>query len=207
MLRPWFLAACCLVLSASFVNGADPNGDSEAVKSATESLRKLGGNVIAVAQNDPRLDVTLNLAGDGVTDEALDQVAKLPSVIWLNLAGTKITDAGLAKISGMKSLEKLHLEKTLIGDEGLAHLAGLENLTYLNIYSTQVTDSGLKHLHGLKKLKNLYIWQSKVTEQGAAELKKVLPELQIVGEVKLATIVEPKPEEKKPEEKKPEEKK
>jgi hypothetical protein len=202
MRRPRFLAACWLVLSATFVNGAEPNADSEAAKAAADALRKLGGNVIAVAQNDPRLDVTLNLAGDAVTDEALTHVAQLPSVIWLNLAGTKITDAGLAKIAGMKSLEKLHLEKTLIGDEGLAHLAGLENLTYLNIYSTQVTDAGLKHLHGLKKLKNLYIWQSKVTEQGAAELKKVLPELQIVGEVKLAAVEE----EKKPEEKKPEEK-
>ncbi|WP_437188169.1 hypothetical protein SH668x_001599 [Planctomicrobium sp. SH668] len=169
---------------------------SAEVTAATEAIRALGGNVIPLAVSDPRLDVTLNLASKPVTDEALTHVAKLPNVAWLNLAGTNITSEGLKSLSGLKTLEKLRLEKTEIGDEGLAHLAGLENLSTLNIYQTKVTDAGVKHLVGLKKLKHLYIWQTGVTDAGAAELKKEIPELTIIGEVKPP---QPAPEEPKPE--------
>ncbi len=91
-------------------------------------------------------------------------------------------------------LTKLHLEKTQIGDDGLAHLKELANLEYLNVYATQVTDAGLEHLTGLKHLKHLYVWQSGVTEEGIKKLNESLPELVIVGEIKMtepAAAVEP----------------
>ncbi|MGE0377859.1 MAG: hypothetical protein AB7Q45_20795, partial [Planctomycetaceae bacterium] len=68
---------------------------------AINAIKAVGGNVMPIAQNDDRLDVTLHLADQDVTDEQLALVAKLPKVAWLNLAGTKITDAGLAHLSGM----------------------------------------------------------------------------------------------------------
>jgi len=201
MRRLYIVAACFACLGSTWLTAAETTPAEPVSGPAVEAIRKLGGNILPIAQDDSRLDVSLNLASQDVTDTILPEVAKLPEVVWLNLAGTKITDAGLAALANMKSLEKLHLEKTAIGDAGLAHLAGLENLTYLNIYSTQVTDAGLKHLHNLKKLKHLYIWQSKVTEAGAEELQKAIPGLHVVGEVKLAAPVEPK-EDAKPEDKK-----
>lgn len=163
---------------------------------AVAAIRKAGGNVLKISQNDPRLDVILHLAGGEVTDEVLAHVARLEGVAWLNLAGTKITNDGLAQLAELKTLEKLHLERTGIGDAGLAHLRQLENLTYLNIYGTNVTDAGLQHLHGLKKLRRLYVWQTQVTEAGIAELKGAIPELTVIGAVTLQPVEPAKPEEK-----------
>ncbi len=179
---------------------AKPNAD------AVNALRALGGNVMEIAQNDPRLDVTLHLADQDVTDAHLDHVVQLggAGVVWLNLAGTKITDAGLAKLAGLKSLEKLHLEKTGITDAGLAHLAGLSKLTYLNLYGTKITDAGLNHLKGLKNLKRLYVWQTGVTQAGIQQIESQIPGLKVIAGLELKPV---KPPEQKKEETKPEEKK
>ena len=97
----------CLALGATGVLGEDaatpPNPE------AVAAIKALGGNVMAIAQNDPRLDVTLHLADKEVTDEALKSVGKLANVIWLNLARTKITDAGLASIKEMKKIGRAHV--------------------------------------------------------------------------------------------------
>lgn len=187
----------CLTLFAPGVRAEDtpapPNPE------AVAAIKALGGNVMAIAQNDPRLDVTLHLADKDVTDDALVSVAKLTNVLWLNLARTKITDGGLAAIKDMKTLERLHLEKTSIGDAGLEHLKGLENLTYLNLYATQVTDAGLVQLHGLKKLKRLFLFETKVTQEGIAALKTAMPELQVIAGIENKPAEPPKPaEEPKP---------
>jgi Leucine Rich repeat len=175
-------------------------------EAAAQAIKDAGGNVMAIAQNDPRLDVTLHLSDQDITDEHLAIVARLTPVVWLNLAGTKITDDGLAQIAGMKTLEKLHLEKTGIGDAGLDHLKGLENLVYLNLYGTKVTDAGLEHLTGLKKLRKLYVWQTGVTDEGIAKLKESLPELDVIAGLELKPA-EPPAEEPKEGEGAPEEKK
>ena len=146
---------------------------------ALGAIRGLGGNVMPLAQSDPRLDVTLHLADQAVKDEHLAWVAKLKPVVWLNLAGTKITDAGLEQLKGLTTLEKLHLERTAITDAGVVHLQGLTNLEYLNLYGTKVTDAGLKNLAGLKKLKKLFLWQTGTTPEGIAALKQALPETKI----------------------------
>ena len=177
---------------------------TEAEKQAIAQIKKIGGLVQEIAQNDSRLDVAFHLADAKITDAEVALVKPLTRTANLNLKGTQVTDAGLAAIADLKGLVRLHLETTKITDAGLEHLKGLENLEYLNLYGTAVTDAGLKHLHGLKKLKKLYLWQAPVTEEGAAALKQALPDVQINRGEQLAKPAEP---EKKPEEKKPEEKK
>jgi hypothetical protein len=177
---------------------------TEAEKQATAQIKKLGGLVLEIAQNDPRLDVAFHLADAKITDAELALVKPLSRTAHLNLRGTEVTDAGLAHVAELKGLVKLHLEKTKVTDAGLAQLKGLENLEYLNLYGTAVTDAGLKHLEGLKKLKKLYLWQTQASDAGVAALKAALPEIQITRGLELAKPPEP---EKKPEEKKPEEKK
>lgn len=202
---------CCastmfaLTLLGSTVTAQDKPMPTEAEKNAIAQIRKSGGQVIELAQNDPRLDVAFHLADGKIGDDHLAPLKDLPKLAQLNVRGKEITDAGLVHIKDSKGLIRLHLEKTKVTDAGLAHLKGLENLEYMNLYGTAVTDAGLKQLEGLKKLRRLYLWQAPVTDAGVAALKAAIPEIMIVRGVE-APKPEPKPEEKKPEEKKEEKK-
>lgn len=203
MMRRFGILSVVGVLLAGSVFAADKQPLTEAQSAAIAQIKKSGGQVMELAQNDSRLDVAFHLADGKITDENLVPLKNLSQLAQLNLRGREITNAGLVNLKDLKGLVKLHLEKTKITDEGLQNLTGLENLEYLNLYGTEVTDAGLKHLEGLKKLRKLYVWQTQVTDAGVAALKTAIPEIQIVRGIEPA-----KPsEEKKPEEKKPEEKK
>jgi Leucine-rich repeat (LRR) protein len=203
MIRRICLFAFLGTISLGLANAEEKPVRSDAEKGAIAEIKKSGGQVMELAQNDSRLDVAFHLADGKITDAELAPLEKLTQIAQLNLRGREITNAGLGHLKDLKSLVRLHLEKTKVTDDGLQNLKGLENLEYLNLYGTEVTDAGLKHLEGLKKLKKIYLWQTKVTDAGVAGLKAALPEIQIIRGVDL---VKPS-EEKKPEEPKPEEKK
>ena len=199
------LSVLCLIgmVSCGLASAVDKPAPTEAEKAAIAEIRKAGGQVIELAQNDSRLDVAFHLADGKITDDNLIPLKSLPQLAQLNLRGREITNVGLVHLKDLKGLIRLHLEKTKITDDGLVSLTGLENLEYLNLYGTEVTDAGLKHLEGLKKLRKLYLWQTKVSDAGVAALKAAIPELQIIRGVDLTKPVEvKKPEEPKPEEKK-----
>ena len=199
----------CGLLWSAFAGVAvaqDKPAPTDAEKAAMAEVRKLGGQVMELAQNDARLDVAYHLADGKIEDAALAPLKNLPKLAQLNVRGKDITDAGLVHLKDAKALVRLHLERTKITDAGLENLKGLENLEYLNLYGTAVTDAGLKHLEGLKKLKRIYLWQTPVTDAGVAALKAAVPEVQIIRGVEPPKPAETKPEEKKPEEKKEEKK-
>lgn len=178
-----------------------PAESSPAEQAAITKVRESGGQVLEIAQNDPRLDVAFHLADGEISDAALEPLKDMPNTTWLNLRGTAVTDAGLAHLAPLKSLEKLHLERTKITDAGLEHLKGLENLRYLNLYGTAVTDAGIDHLAGLKNLERLYVWETKVTEAGIEKIKQALPNIRVVpdpaAERRLAEIERKRVEELK----------
>ena len=215
-MRKILLSSMCFVFVCSSALGqaATPPVRGEAETKAIAKLRQLGGLVLELAQNDPRLEVSLQMA-EKFGDEHLALLKDLKNVVHLNLRGQPVTDAQLAQIKDMTTLTRLHLERTKVTDQGLVHLKGLVNLEYLNLYGTEVTDAGLEQLEGLKKLTHLYLWQTKVTDAGADKLKKALPQVDINRGYELAKPVEEKkPEAKdekktdaKPDEKKPEDKK
>jgi Leucine-rich repeat (LRR) protein len=192
------MAAICVSMAAA----QEKPAPTEAEKNAMTEVRKSGGQVMELAQNDARLDVAFHLADGKITDEQLAPLKNLPQLAQLNLRGREITNAGLVYLKDLKGLVRLHLEKTKITDEGLENLKGLENLEYLNLYGTAVTDAGLKHLEGLKKLRKIYLWQTPVTDAGVAALKAAIPEVQIIRGVEPAKPAEEKKPEEKPEEKK-----
>lgn len=195
----------CLMMSGIFVSigfSQEKPAPTDAEKAAMAEIRKSGGQVMELAQNDARLDVAYHLADGKIEDAQLASLKNLPKLAQLNVRGKDITDAGLVHIKDSKGLIRLHLERTKVTDAGLEHLKGLENLEYLNLYGTAVTDAGLKHLEGLKKLKRLYLWETKVTDAGVAAIKAAVPGLQVIRGVEPAKPAEAKPEEKKPEEKK-----
>ena len=194
----------CLVMSgvlASIAFSQEKAPPTDAEKAAMAEIRKAGGQVMELAQNDARLDVAFHLADGKIEDAQLAPLKNLPKLAQLNVRGKEITDAGLVHIKDSKGLVRLHLERTKVTDAGLEQLKGLESLEYLNLYGTAVTDAGLKPLEALKKLKRLYLWETKVTDAGVAALKAALPELQIVRGVEPAKPAVAKPEEKKEEKK------
>jgi YHS domain-containing protein len=167
------VSALCLVVLASGLSFAQDDlpkvGAADAA--SLEKLNQAGAVAMALASNTNLVSVNFSMAGPKVADAQLELLKPVTEqTFWLNLAGTGVTDAGLAQIAGLKNLQRLHLEKTAITDAGLAHLKGLAELRYLNLYGTKVTDKGLESLRGLKKLRNLYVWQTAVTEEGAKAL-------------------------------------
>lgn len=159
---------------------------TQAELDAIAAVKKAGGSVLQVAQNDNRLDIAFHLADGKIGDEQVATVKPLGNIIYsLNLRGTEVTDKGLEQLKDLKSLVRLHLERTKITDAGLANLAALENLEYLNLYGVEVTDAGVQSLAGLKKLKRLYVWQTKVTEEGQAKFKAANTTAQLVPDIAL----------------------
>jgi len=162
----------------------DKSQRSDPELKAMAKIQQLGGLAMEIAQNDNRLDVSYQQV-ENFSDDSLRLLKDLKGVAQLNLRGLNVTDAGLAHIRELTSLNRLHLELTKISDKGLENIEGLVNLEYLNLYGTAITDAGLTHLGGLKKLKNLYLWQTKVTDAGVAQLKKALPQVEIVRGLEL----------------------
>ena len=81
-----------------------------AEKAAVAAIKKFGGSVLEVAQNDGRLDVAYHLADGKIGDKQLEPLKAIKHIHSLNLRGTEVTDAGLASIAGLGGLERLHLE-------------------------------------------------------------------------------------------------
>src|SRR5579875_2575396 len=166
-----------------------PIVQSEAGKKALARIRQLGGLVLELAQNDPRLEVSYLQTEGQITDEHLALLKDLKGLVHLELRGQPVTDAQLAYLKPLTELTHLHLENTKITDKGLENLKGLVHLEYLNLYGTAVSDAGLVNLEGMKKLKRLYLWQTRVTEAGAAKHKKAIPGV----DINLGNKEEPQP--------------
>jgi hypothetical protein len=160
---------------------------------AVHSIKKLGGLVLGVAQDNAELEVDLHLGAREKADEALAHVARLQDVVSLHLGATRVTDAGLVHLKNLRELRRLHLEQTAVSDMGLMNLRGLDKLEYLNLYGTKISDKSVEHMKGLKGLKHLYLWQTKVTDQGVKQLQEALPLLQIERGADLTKIAQPLP--------------
>ena len=50
----------------------------------------------------------------------------------------------------------------------------------LLLQGTKVTDAGLGHLKGLTNLRTLYLFLTQITDAGIADLKKSLPNCEII---------------------------
>jgi hypothetical protein len=122
----------------------------------------------------------LELDHTQVSDAGLAELSGLTNVDKLFLGNTSITDDGLVHLTGLTKLNTLFLSSTKLTDASLVHLAGLTELEWMDLEGTQVTDAGLIQLTGLPKLKWIDLRNTRVTDHGASELKKALPNLDIV---------------------------
>lgn len=169
--------AVVALFAISSANAQDPS-DAAAV----EAVRKTGGQVLEIAQNDPRLDVAFHLSNVELTPEILKTLEGIKGrLAYLNLRGTNLNDEMSQHLKPLTELTRLHLEKTAITDAALANLADMKKLEYLNLYGTNITDAGVASLGQLSALKKLFVWETKVTLEGVRKLREQLPELQIIG--------------------------
>ena len=135
------------------------------------------------------------LAGSGITDERLAELAMLPDLETIVLQKTAVTDAGLRHLAGLSKLENLAIRPAPgVTDEGLSHLGRLPNLRSLeltgapgvtdvarlggtmagleslHVIGSGMTDDGLAGLKEMKRLKHLQIQGAKVTDAGLANV-------------------------------------
>jgi hypothetical protein len=170
------------VAVAALLAGAPAGAQDANDAAAVEAVRRTGGQVLEIAQNDPRLDVAFHLSNVELTPEVLKTLEGIKGrLAHLNLRGTNLNDELSQYLKPLTELTRLHLEKTAITDAALANLAGMKKLEYLNLYETKITDAGLGALGELPALKKLFVWQTQVTLDGVHKLKAKLPELEIIG--------------------------
>lgn len=133
---------------------------------------------------------SLHLAGTGVTDKGLKQLAELNNLATLDLQDTKVTDAGLKQLASLKKLTSLGLSEAQLSDANLRVLREIgllhclsqasagrgprpksaEEVVSLALCRGPVTDSGLRELEGLKNLAWLDLRATHVTDAGLKEL-------------------------------------
>lgn len=146
-----------------------------------EAARKTGLLIMPLSKEQNQLEASAVNAKTFSDADAAVLPALSEQLVWLKLSNTTVGDGTLAQLAKLKNLHKLHLEQTKITDAGLKNLKGLQNLEYLNLYGTAITDAGLVELAGMKNLRTVYLWQTKVTPEGIAQLKKAMPQLEVVG--------------------------
>ncbi len=150
-------------------------------KTVSELSADFPGGLTFESQESSNLTFTGVSLRKNLTDE---NFAKLGPVIHklvsADLSATGITDRSVALLAPAENLKMIRLNETAITDASIDTLVKLKNLESVNLFGTKVTDAGVKKLADLPNLKSLYLWQTEVSEEAIAELKKALPELEVV---------------------------
>lgn len=165
------------------IAGAAPSDQPSDDLRAT--VAKLGedfpGGLTFESQSSSNLTFTGVSLRKNLTDELFAKLAPvLPKMVAVDLSASSVTNASVALLVSSPDLRMVRLSETEITDASMDTLAKLTKLESVNLYGTKVTDEGVKKLTALPNLKRLYLWQTAVTPEGIGELKKALPELEIV---------------------------
>src|SRR3954453_22375697 len=95
------------LLPAQAQNKPPPRTDAE--QKAMAKIQQLGGLVLELAQNDPRLEVSYQQKEGKFSDEYLLPLKELKGLVHLNLRGQDVTDAQTVHLKDLTSLTRLHL--------------------------------------------------------------------------------------------------
>ncbi|MBX3072326.1 protein kinase [Candidatus Obscuribacterales bacterium] len=113
-----------------------------------------------------RTNVTeLFLSEYGLTDDDLQYIAKIKSLVDLNIGRNKISNRGIAYLANHPALGSLTLSGTLVDDLCIDTIKTIPGLRHLDIEDTQLSDIGLKGLRN-SPLSSLSIGSTKVTDAG-----------------------------------------
>jgi hypothetical protein len=104
-------------------------------------------------------------------------------VTGVSLQDANVSDADLVNLEGLSHLESLNLVGRInVTDVGLIDIRGLAQLRMLDLQRTNVSDVGVANLKGLGRLKTLYLYGTKVTVAGVNELRRALPNCEIIAD-------------------------
>lgn len=119
----------------------------------------LGDEALGNIADMPSLE-ELTVMYQSVTDAGIRYAAPLRSLRVLGLSGTKVTGAGLPPgfWTNFPELEEIHLSETSAGDglvEGVAHAA--KKLRVIDLNNSHATGDCLRHLSDLPELRTLHL--------------------------------------------------
>ena len=100
----------------------------------------------------------------------------------LILRRSRVTDGELKLLAYMPHLRRIDLGETGIDGSGFEHIDHLKFVESLNLYGTKVNDDAIPYLAKLQSLQRLYVWKSKISPKGVSELRKLLPDTEIIAE-------------------------
>ena len=133
----------------------------------------------------------LTIGGNKLTDDGVQLLRQLPQLTYLDLGGSQrtdsglwsitLTDAGLESVGTLTELGELRLNGTSVSAPGLARLKGLNKLERLHLQGCKrVGDASTAVLAVLTQLRVLDLKDTAVTAEGVAQLRKSLPQCQIL---------------------------
>ncbi len=129
-----------------------------------EAMSKLGIRARPLSIDVNFLDVSIN--SSGITSGQVEAILKYSDhITWLDLSNKKITDEHLQDIAKLSNLTKLNISNNPITDEGAGHLRGLKHLKVLNMHSTGVGDDVILFLSEMASLNTCILWNTKVTRE------------------------------------------
>jgi uncharacterized membrane protein len=132
-----------------------------------KALEKMGFRLRILSHESSALDVVLpSDVAKGQASELLKALLPIKDQIyWLSLAGTGIQDADLSQVAQFSNLHRLRIENNPITDSGISALSSLSKLESLNLNGTKVSEAGLEALAEIHSLKSLYLWNTGIDPQ------------------------------------------
>lgn len=130
-------------------------------------------------QIEGRPMAALILNGMPTTANDVARLAKMTTLHQLYVYGADLFDDEIARLAGLPLLDDLNLGGTRITDRSLEQLGRLK-LKRLFVTGTNLTDVGLTALYLCKTLQHIDVSRTRVTADGVANLRKSLPECEVV---------------------------
>jgi len=189
-----YLAGCmlCLACASCGHEPAEVSGTpAKALKNGVQPAANESGEVAEVVfdgetiseemiqswVNNPSLR-RLRIAGSGIDDAGLIQLAKMQKLELLDLTGCeKLTSVGIEAIGNIASLRNLRVSGPAVTDPAIASFSRLSNVAALSLQQTAVTDNGLRVVDSMTGLKELNLYGTTVTDSCLATIA-ALPSLQ-----------------------------
>ena len=146
-----------------------------------EQISRTGVKAEYNAWGDESIRIDLGVVDPSQLDQAIKQLDGFSNKLtWLDCSELELPQGFFQQLQQFSKLQRLHINGTDVTDKQLDALSQLADLNYLNLYNTQISDAGLESLHASSSLRKIFLSQTQVTANGITELKKSLPELEVV---------------------------